>query len=104
MSIISKVEVIDFTYELENMGAASENSHNHVGYQKGGVLPMTKYAVVIECEDGSRGEYVTPVSYTHLDVYKRQTERTTFFNSLVTNRALDAPLCDGLSLRTIKGK
>ena len=59
MSIISKVEVIDFTYELENMGAASENSHNHVGYQKGGVLPMTKYAVVIECEDGSRGEYVT---------------------------------------------
>lgn len=35
------------------------------------------------------------------DIVVLETERTTFFNSLVTNRALDAPLCDGLSLRTI---
>lgn len=59
MAIITRVEVIDFTYEIENMGAASENTHNHIGYLKGGKLPMSKYAIVIECEDGTRGEYVT---------------------------------------------
>lgn len=58
MAKISKVEVIDFQYELQDMGAASENTHNHIGYLKGGVLPMSKYAVTIECEDGVRGEYV----------------------------------------------
>ena len=59
MAIISRVEVIDFTYEIKNMGAAFTNAHNHVGYLEGGRLPMSKYAIVIECEDGSRGEYVT---------------------------------------------
>jgi len=59
MSIISKVEVIDFTYTVDDLGAASENTHNHIGYLKGGNLPVSKYALVIECEDGSRGEYVT---------------------------------------------
>ena len=58
MPIISKVEVIDFTYELKDMGGQGANAHNHIGYKKGGKLPMSKYAVVIECEDGSRGEYV----------------------------------------------
>lgn len=59
MAKISRVEVIDFTYELKNMGSEGKNAHNHIGYLKGGILPMSKYAVVIECEDGSRGEYVT---------------------------------------------
>ena len=59
MSIIRKVEVYDFTYTVKDMGAASENTHNHIGYLKGGKLPLRKYALTIECEDGSRGEYVT---------------------------------------------
>lgn len=59
MALISRVEIIDFTYDLKDMGSSFKNAHNHVGYRKGGTLPMSKYAVVIECEDGSRGEYVT---------------------------------------------
>ena len=59
MAIIRKAEVIDFTYEVSDMGSAFESAHNHVGYLKGGKLPLSKYAIVIECEDGSRGEYVT---------------------------------------------
>lgn len=59
MAKIRRVEVFDFTYTIENMGAAFANAHNHVGYLKGGKLPVSKYAIVIECEDGSRGEYVT---------------------------------------------
>ncbi|MDR2931816.1 MAG: hypothetical protein LBV27_01785, partial [Oscillospiraceae bacterium] len=59
MGIISRVEVIDFTYEIQNMGAAFQNAHNHVGYLEGSKLPMSKYAIVIEEENGVRGEYVT---------------------------------------------
>ena len=59
MSLISKVEVIDFTYELKDMGAAFENAHNHVGYRKGSTLEMSKYAIVITDENGIKGEYVT---------------------------------------------
>lgn len=59
MSIINHVEVIDFSYEIPDMGAAFENAHNHVGYLPGGRLQMSKYAIVITSEDGVRGEYVT---------------------------------------------
>lgn len=59
MAIIKQVEILDLTYELKDMGAAFQNAHNHVGYLEGGSLPMKRYAIVIECEDGSRGEYVT---------------------------------------------
>ncbi|MDR0718845.1 MAG: hypothetical protein LBF78_04355 [Treponema sp.] len=58
MAIIKKVEVIEFTYKMKDMGAGFNNAHNHIGYLKGGEISLSKYAVVIECEDGSRGEYV----------------------------------------------
>ncbi|MDF2522404.1 MAG: mandelate racemase [Clostridiales bacterium] len=59
MSKIKRVEVYDFTYQVDNMGAVSENTHNHVAYVPGAKLSQSKYAILIECEDGSRGEYVT---------------------------------------------
>lgn len=59
MSIIKKVTVYDFTFEVQNMGGTSKNTHNHVAYVPGGKLPLSKYAIVIETEDGLRGEYVT---------------------------------------------
>jgi len=59
MAIIDRVEVIDFKYDLTDMGSAFQNAHNHIGYLKGGILTTRKYAIVIHCEDGSQGEYVT---------------------------------------------
>jgi len=58
MSKISRVEVYDFEYEVKNLAAASETTHNHVAYQKGGRMKLSKYAMVIETDDGARGEYV----------------------------------------------
>jgi hypothetical protein len=58
MAIIKRAEVIEFTYTVKDMGAGFSNAHNHIGYMKGSELPLSKYAVVIECADGSRGEYV----------------------------------------------
>lgn len=59
MPIIKRVEVIDFAYEVKDMGAVFENAHNHIEYCKGGKMTLKKYAITIDCEDGSRGEYVT---------------------------------------------
>lgn len=59
MGKIAQVEVISFTYEIENMGAGFNNAHNHIGYLAGGKLPMSKFALTITTEDGVRGEYVT---------------------------------------------
>jgi L-alanine-DL-glutamate epimerase-like enolase superfamily enzyme len=61
MSLISRVEVHEFEYEVKNLGAVATkaaHTHNHVAYLKGGSLKLTKYAVVIETDDGARGEYV----------------------------------------------
>ena len=58
MPIIERVEVIDFKYDVKDMGAAFANAHNHVGYVEGSKLSLSKYAIVVECSDGSRGEYV----------------------------------------------
>ncbi|MDR3531565.1 MAG: enolase C-terminal domain-like protein [Rhodopila sp.] len=61
MSVISRVEVHEFEYEVKNLGSVGSRSkytHNHVAYQKGSTLKMSKYAVVIETDDGARGEYV----------------------------------------------
>lgn len=34
MPIINRVEVIEFSYDVKDMGAAFNNAHNHVGYVK----------------------------------------------------------------------
>lgn len=59
MPIIQHVEIYDFQYNVKDMGSAFQNAHNHVGYLENSILPIQKYAIVIECTDGSRGEYVT---------------------------------------------
>jgi L-alanine-DL-glutamate epimerase-like enolase superfamily enzyme len=59
MTKISRVEIYDFEYEVKNLALVSEHTHNHVSYVKGGRCTFSKYAVVIEADDGARGEYVT---------------------------------------------
>ena len=61
MAVINRVEIHEFKYHVKNLGTISTkaaHTHNHVAYVKGSSLPMTKYAVVIESDDGARGEYV----------------------------------------------
>jgi L-alanine-DL-glutamate epimerase-like enolase superfamily enzyme len=58
MSHITRVEIFDFTYDVHNLAAAGEHTHNHVAYKKGAKMTLAKYAVVIETNDGARGEYV----------------------------------------------
>ncbi|KNC91812.1 enolase C-terminal domain-like protein [Trabulsiella odontotermitis] len=58
MPIIERVEVIDFKYDVKDMGSSFTNAHNHVGYVEGSTLSLSKYAIIVECDDGSRGEYV----------------------------------------------
>ena len=59
MGIISKVEVIDFTYEVKDLGVKFANAQNHVEYLPGSTYNMAKWAIIIETKDGVRGEYVT---------------------------------------------
>lgn len=59
MTKINRIEFIDFEYEVQNLAAETEHTHNHVAYKKGAKMKMRKYAIVIEADDGSRGEYVT---------------------------------------------
>lgn len=59
MAKIRRVEIVDFAYEVPNLAASTEHTHNHVAYSRGARMTMRRYAVVIEADDGSRGEYVT---------------------------------------------
>jgi L-alanine-DL-glutamate epimerase-like enolase superfamily enzyme len=56
MSEIARVEVHEFTYKAENIGL-DLGGFDYV-YEPNGRLPISKYAIVIETVDGSRGEYV----------------------------------------------
>src|SRR5262245_9189443 len=61
MAIIQRVEIHEFEYEVQNLGAVgghSKHTHNHVAYVKGSRMKLSKYAVVIETNEGARGEYV----------------------------------------------
>lgn len=60
MSKINRLEVHEFTYEVQDMGVVGRSmGHANMGYVKGGKLPVSRYAVVIRTNDGLRGEYVT---------------------------------------------
>lgn len=59
MTKIDRIEFIDFQYEVKNLAAANDHAHSHYAYKKGGSLKMRKFAVVVQADDGSRGEYVT---------------------------------------------
>ncbi|HYE49126.1 MAG TPA: enolase C-terminal domain-like protein [Azospirillaceae bacterium] len=56
MSRISRVEVHEFTYTAADVGL--DAGRFDLVYQPGGRMPVSKYAIVIETADGSRGEYV----------------------------------------------
>lgn len=56
MSTITRVEIHEFSYEAENIGldAGGFDLVEEPGHRQ----PLSKFAVVIEADDGSRGEYV----------------------------------------------
>jgi len=58
MSIIDQVEVHEFTFTARNLHLKGAGAHASITYQKGASILLTKYAVVVSCRDGARGEYV----------------------------------------------
>lgn len=59
MSKISEVEIIEFSFEMQNMGSIDGNKAVYnIGYRKGAVARLTKYAIIIRSDDGASGEYV----------------------------------------------
>ena len=60
MTLITRVELHEFTFEAENLGIQTgATTIGSVGYRKGAKTELAKYAVRIETDDGCRGEYVT---------------------------------------------
>ena len=60
MTQIKKVEIHEFTHLVKNLGLLTNaNTIGAVGYAKGQITKMDKYAIVVETDDGCRGEYVT---------------------------------------------
>lgn len=60
MSRITRVEVHEFGFDAENLGnLTGANTIGAIGYAKGAITRIPKYAVRIETEDGCVGEYVT---------------------------------------------
>ena len=56
MSLIKRVEVHEFTYQVEDVGVDAGGFD--LVQKPGGRRPMSKFAIAIETDDGSRGEYV----------------------------------------------
>ena len=60
MTKITKVEIHEFTFDAINQGnMTGADSVGAVGYSKGSISKVAKFAVVIKTEDGCQGEYVT---------------------------------------------
>jgi L-alanine-DL-glutamate epimerase-like enolase superfamily enzyme len=59
MSRIHRVEVHVFDFEGHNLGQVRGGGVGAIAYSKGARTRFTKYAVVIQNDDGLRGEYVT---------------------------------------------
>ena len=60
MAKVSEVEIIEFTFEARNLGVSADGPRAiyNLGFNPGGSLTLSKYAVVIRCDDGSEGAYV----------------------------------------------
>jgi L-alanine-DL-glutamate epimerase-like enolase superfamily enzyme len=60
MARIQEIEVIEFGFDARNLGIAADGGKQiyNIGYKRGGVLRMTKFAIVIRADDGAVGEYV----------------------------------------------
>jgi L-alanine-DL-glutamate epimerase-like enolase superfamily enzyme len=60
MSKIDRVEVHEFTFEVDDLGVVSQAvGVANIAYAKGSKLPLTRYGIVIQTDDGVKGEYVT---------------------------------------------
>ena len=61
MSKIDRVEIHGFWFEIENLGLIGQKAQGvgNFAYVKGSKTRFNRYAVVIRCDDGLRGEYVT---------------------------------------------
>lgn len=59
MSKIDRVEIHELAYEVKDLHVTSKAiGIGNMAYAKGGKLPVSSYAVVIQTDDGLRGEYV----------------------------------------------
>ena len=58
MSKINQVEVHVFQFDAGNLGFTVGQGVGAFGYKKDSSIRVTKYAVVIQTENGLRGEYV----------------------------------------------
>ena len=66
-SVITKIEIVEFSFEIQNLGVQTGASAYHSGGTPGGAIEyapgcaatLSRYAVAIETGDGCRGEYVT---------------------------------------------
>ena len=60
MTKITQVEIHEFGFDVPNLGnLTGADSVGAIGYMKGSVSRIEKFALVIITEDGCRGEYVT---------------------------------------------
>ncbi|MBH67833.1 MAG: mandelate racemase [Rhodospirillaceae bacterium] len=60
MTKITRVEIHEFGFDAANLGnLTGADSVGAIGYAKGAVSRIAKFAIVIITEDGCRGEYVT---------------------------------------------
>ena len=60
MTKIKNVELYEFKFDVKNLAnITGANSVGGIGYAKGGLLEIKKFAIKIITEDGTVGEYVT---------------------------------------------
>lgn len=61
MSKITRIEVHEFSFKVPNLGLMSEteNAIYNIGFSPNESLPISKYAITIDADNGARGEYVT---------------------------------------------
>jgi L-alanine-DL-glutamate epimerase-like enolase superfamily enzyme len=61
MTKITRVELHSFAFEVENLAMMESHGFavNNIGYVPGAKMPISRYAVVINTDDGAEGEYVT---------------------------------------------
>ena len=61
MSTISEVEIIPFTFEVQDLSLGSHRAMgvSNLHWEKGGRLPVMRYAVRVATDDGFEGHYVT---------------------------------------------
>ena len=70
MSVITKIEVIEYAYVIENVGWHYNEylQLREMAYEKGAASTLGKYVLVIETDDGLRGEYAPQFGATRMSL------------------------------------